>query len=232
VTRIFRYLPVLVLVLFCVQFASAQSTFDINMGFGAAQDKASTGGIDTSTGNLATCSSATPSGYCQSTSSLSGFMLGFGGNLMLWKHLGLGFNATIQPSQASYATLATAAQNSGVAVALKDRVSFYNVDGIYQPYSTKKASLQLIGGIGAANVKFYQAVSSSGSLLGNINQSQYAQSANHFQVHAGVGMQVYVSGNFFIRPQFNIYYVPNFIQFGSNVVTEEMVWVGYSFGNR
>ena len=45
-------------------------------------------------------------------------------------------------------------------------------------------------------------------------------------------MQIYVSGNFFIRPQFDIHYVPNFIQFGTNLVTEEMVWVGYSFGNR
>lgn len=69
-------------------------------------------------------------------------------------------------------------------------------------------------------------------MLGNTNSSQFAQSANHFQVHGGVGFQYYVSGNFFIRPEFDIHYVPNFIQFGRNLVTSETFWVGYSFGNR
>ena len=76
VTRIFRYLPVLVLILFCIQVASAQSTFDFNFGLGAAQDKAATGGIDTSSSNLGACSSATVAGYCQQPSSLSGVMIG------------------------------------------------------------------------------------------------------------------------------------------------------------
>jgi hypothetical protein len=232
VTRIFRYLPLLALPLFCVQFASAQSTFDFNLGFGAAQDKAAVGGIDTSTQNLGPCSSATPSGDCITTSSLSGFVLSFGGNLMLWKHFGVGFSADIQPAQSNYATFATAATNGGVGESLKDRVTFYNVDGIYQPYTSKKANIQLIGGIGGANVKFYESETTSGSVLGNSSQSEYAQSANHFQIHAGVGVQLYVSGNFFIRPEFDIHYVPNFVQFGRNLVTEETVWVGYSFGNR
>jgi len=242
VTRIFRYLPVLVLILFCVQFASAQSTFDFNMGFGAAQAKAASAGIDTSSANLAPCSSSTPTNYygspaCQPTSSLSGFMISVGGNLMLWKHFGVGVNGNIQAAQANYATLLTATQAAnegaaGVTETLKDRVTFYQFDGIYQPYATKKASLQIIGGVGGANTKFYVAESSTGSVLGNTNQSQYAQSANHFQVHAGVGFQYYFSGNFFFRPEFDIHYVPNFIQFGSNVVTSETVWIGYSFGNR
>ena len=232
VTRIFRFLPLLVLTLFCVQFASAQSTFDVNVGFGAAQDSNSKAGIDVGSANLGPCSSATVSGNCVQTGNLSGFMLGFGANLMLWKHFGLGFGATVQPAQANYATLQTVAQGGGVGTALKDRVTFYNVDGIFQPYSSKKVNFQLMGGVGAANVKFYEAFSSQGSVLGNTNQSQYAQSANHFNVHAGVGVQLYVSGNIFIRPEFDIHYVPNFVQFGRNIVTQEMVWVGYSFGNR
>jgi len=232
VTRIFRYFPLLVLSLFCVQFANAQSTFDLNVGFGAAHDGAAKGGIDTSSANLGPCSSATPSGDCITTGSLSNFMISAGGNLMLWKHFGVGFDANIQPAQANYATLQTVAQGGGVGFALKDRTTFYQFDGIYQPYASKKANFQIMGGFGGANVKFYEAYSSQGSVLGNTNQSQYAQSANHFQVHAGVGVQVYVSGNFFIRPQFDIHYVPNFVQFGSNLVAQGEVWIGYSFGNR
>jgi hypothetical protein len=237
VTRIFRYLPVLVPILFCVQVASAQSTFDFNFGVGAAQDKAATGGIDTSSSNLGACSSATPAGYCQQPSSLNGVMIGVGGNLMLWKHLGVGLNANIQAAKSNYATLLTASQAAsagaaGLTETLQDRVTFYQFDATYKPYSTKTASFQIIGGVGGANTKFYVAQASTGSILGNTNYSQYAQSANHFQVHGGVGFQYYFSGGFFIRPEFDIHYVPNFIQFGRNLATSETFWVGYSFGNR
>jgi hypothetical protein len=121
---------------------------------------------------------------------------------------------------------------AGVTETLQDRVTFYQFDATYQPYATKKAAFQIIGGVGGANTKFYVQQSSTGSVLGNSNFSQYAQSANHFQVHAGLGFQYYFSGNFFLRPEFDIHYVPNYIQFGSNLVTSECVWIGYSFGNR
>jgi len=242
VTRIFRYLPVLVPILFCVQVASAQSTFDFNVGVGAAQDKAAKGGLDTYPNNtystyLGACSSQTPATYCQQPSSLNGVMIGVGGDLMLWKHFGVGASGNIQAAKSNYATLLTPAQavawgESGVTEELQSRVIFYQIDGIYKPYSTKKASFQLIGGIGGANTKFYVKSTSTGSILGNTNQSQYAQSANHFQVHGGVGFQYYISGNIFIRPEFDIHYVPNFIQFGRNMATSEMVWIGYSFGNH
>ena len=241
-TRIFRYLPLLALSVCSIQLASAQSTFDFAMGFGAAQAKAATGGIDTYINNtyssyLSACSSNTPAGWCQPTSSLSGMEISVGGNLMLWKHFGVGMNANIQAAKGNYATLLTTAQaaslgSAGYSETLQDRVTFYQFDATYRPYSTKRTSIQIIGGVGGANTKFYEASSSTGSLLGNTNSSQYAQSANHFQVHLGFGVQVYLSGNFFIRPEFDIHYVPNFIQFGSNLATSEAVWIGYSFGNR
>src|ERR1051326_3209013 len=53
VTRIFRYLPMIFLLLFCIQFADAQSSFDVNVGFGAAQDK-SLGTVDINTLNPCT----------------------------------------------------------------------------------------------------------------------------------------------------------------------------------
>jgi hypothetical protein len=238
VTRIFRYLPLLALSVCCIQLASAQSTFDFNVGLGAAQAKAASLGIDTSGAtNLAACSRPVQGSYCEPTSSLSGVMIGIGGNLMLWKHFGVGVNANIQAAKSDYATLATVAQSTaagypGQSEKLQDRVTFWQFDATYMPYSTKKASFQVIGGVGGANTKFYDALTSTGSVLGNTNQSQAYQSANHFQVHAGVGFQYYISGNIFIRPEFDIHYVPNFIQFGSNVATSESVWIGYSFGNR
>ena len=54
-----------------------------------------------------------------------------------------------------------------------------------------------------------------------------------FQVHTGVGVQFFLTQHLFIRPQFDLHYVPNLTQqFGSNAVPEGKIWVGYSFGER
>jgi len=223
-----RYLSLLFLLLFCIQFADAQSSFDLNLGFGAAQDK-SLGSVDVTTLNPCTPSSA----LCSNTASLSNFMLGFGANLMLWNHFGLGGDVQVQPARQNYLTFQQANSATGTAGdVLQSRVTFYEFNGIFQPVSSKKAQLQLLGGIGGANVKFYEQFSQNNSVLGNSVQSQYAGSSNHFQVHGGVGVQVYLTDHVFIRPQFDVHYVTNFSQFGRNLVTSEMVWIGYSLGRQ
>jgi len=236
VKRTFRYLPLLLASASCIPYAAAQSTFDFNVGFGALQDSAlpSTTGIDANTA-LACTLAADPS--CVNTKSLSGFMLGFGGNLMLWKHFGVGVNVSLQPAQQTYAVLNTLSVNTLSAtetpgLALKSRMTFYDFDGIVEPYKTKKVGLQLIGGIGGANLKFYEAQSSTDALAGSSNVSQYFESANHFQVHGGAGVQFYITDHLFLRPEFDVHYVNNLSQFNSKLVTQEMVWVGYSFGGQ
>ena len=230
VKNICRSLPLLLLVLSLVPLASAQSTFDVNVGFGGVHDKASSTGIDQLT--FLSCSPATDA-TCSTTPALSGFMLGFGANLMLWKHFGVGGEVNLQPGKQNFAVLQPAISSIGQPqINLQSRVTFYDFNGIYEPLSTKKAALQLIGGIGGTNVKFYENVTGANGLVGSFNQSQYAASSNHFNVHGGVGVQIYLSDHFFIRPQFDIYYVPNFIQFGSNAVIGGSAWVGYTFGDR
>jgi hypothetical protein len=96
---------------------------------------------------------------------------------------------------------------------------------------TKKVAVKLEGGVGGANLKFYQGGSSS-SVIGNQNFSQYFQSSNHFQVHGGIGLQYYVTDHIFIRPQFDVHYIHNLSEFGRNLVTEETVWLGYTFGGQ
>jgi hypothetical protein len=57
--------------------------------------------------------------------------------------------------------------------------------------------------------------------------------ANHFDVHVGVGVQIFLTEHIFIKPEFDFHYVPGLTnQFGSDAVPEGMVWVGYSFGER
>lgn len=232
--RICRYLSVTLLLFCCLQIGGAQSLIDMNVGFGAVNDKASSTGIQSDPTSATYFGGCTPTGgSCVATSSLSGFTMGLGANLMLWKHFGVGLDAIIQPGKANYAQLPAYPGVGYPSIALKSRVTFYDINGIYQPVNTKRTTLQLIGGIGGANTKFYESYVASGSPLGASNTSQYLQSANHFQIHGGVGVQIYLNDHVYIRPQFDIHLVPNFTeQFGSKIATQEMVWLGYTFGDR
>ena len=65
------------------------------------------------------------------------------------------------------------------------------------------------------------------------SQTQPVGSSNHFQIHAGVGVEIFLTDHIFVRPQFDLRYIPNFTdQFGSNVVAGGMMWLGYSLGDR
>lgn len=228
--RISLYLPLLFVLPCCVPLASAQSAFDLNIGFGAIHDKANSSQVDQNLNPCTTGDAATP---CVSSSSLSGFELGFGGDLMLKKKFGVGAEVSFEPGKQTYIpNLTTLAALYGVnTFTIQSRMTIFDVNGIYQPVSTKKFDIKLQGGIGAANLKFYENTSSS-SVLGSQNLSQYAQSSNHFNLHGGVGVDVFVTDHVYIRPEFNIHYVPNLTQYGSNLVISGMVWVGYGWGDR
>jgi Outer membrane protein beta-barrel domain len=229
VRRISSYLPFLI-VLFCgIQLASAQSAFDLNVGVGAVQAKASSSQVDQS---LNPCTTGDPYGPCVSTPALSGVTIGFGGDLMLWKKFGIGAEAVFQPAKQTFVNLNASAAASGLnSLSVQSRMTLFDVNGVFEPVNTKKVALKLEGGIGGANLKFYESGSSS-SVLGSQNSSQYLSSTNHFQVHGGAGVQIYLTDHVFIRPQFDVHYVRNLTQFGSNVVTSETVWLGYDWGDR
>ncbi len=223
-----RYLSLAFAGVLSVSFASAQSTFDINMGFGAVSDSAAKTGIDNTTlGSCAQGSSTT----CVSTPSLSGFMLGVGGNLMLWKHFGVGAEVSFEPSKQNYVSLPVAGTGLSSDV-IQSRTTFYDFNGIVVPVRSKKASLQLSGGIGGMNLKFYENQSANTALTGTQSFNQYFGSSNHFQIHGGAGVQIYLTDHFFVRPQFDVHYVHNLSQFGRSTPIEAKVWIGYSFGGQ
>ena len=225
--RICRYLPLTILLLCCLQLATAQSLIDVNVGFGSANDKAPTTGLvlDPTGTTFVSCTPAQNSACSSPTSGLGGFFMGFGANLMLWKHFGVGADVTLQPGKPSYAQL------PAYYVNLKSRETFYEFNGIYQPVNTKKATLQLIGGIGGANTKYYTSSSAAGQITSTTTYP--FGSANHFQIHAGAGVQIYLTDHVYVRPQFDFHYVPNFTQqYGSTTVIQGMVWLGYTIGDR
>ena len=60
---------------------------------------------------------------------------------MMTKHYGLGVEAAFQPRKSDYSVL-------------QYRQTFYDVNAIYAPVTTKRASLLLEGGVGGARTSF------------------------------------------------------------------------------
>lgn len=202
--HIHRYLPLLCLTALIAPMARAQSSFDVELGGGTVHSKSTT--VDF--GSIGTFRSG----------SLGGFFLGFGGNLMLFKHLGFGIEAKLQPHKPDYATI------------FKARTTLWDFNAIYQPVVTKKVDVQLQGGLGGANIRLYD--NSSACTQFCSGSSQFLVSSNHFQLHAGVGIQVFLTEHIYVKPQLDAHYIPKFNEYGSNFVPSAMVWVGYSFGDR
>jgi hypothetical protein len=207
--------------------AHAQAgSLDIGMGFGTAQ--ASSAGVGLDYTNLSNCSAATNS-YCSTNSKgLAGVTMGFHGNYMLTNRYGVGAEIGFQPAKQDYVSF----DSISTGEYIKSRMTFYDFNGIARPLRNKYSALQFEGGFGGANLKFYDVLTSA-STLGSGASTQYLSSANHFQLHAGVSVPIYLKHNIFVRPEFDVHYVPGLTdQYGSNTVTQAMVWVGYSFGRR
>ena len=220
--QIRRYLPLLSLVPLCIPLASAQSSVDFMLGFGTAHDGSNGGGIDNASSPNAygSCTPGTGDTYCQTNPSLSGFFLGIAGDVMLHKSFGIGAEVNVQPAKSNYGPL-------------QYRESFYDFNGIYSPVNTKRVSLQLQAGIGAARTSF--SINQSGCVGTAVctNENEPVGNSTHFQVHAGIGVSLFVTDHIFIRPQFDIHYVPSLTdQFKSNFVPAGTVWIGYNFGDR
>lgn len=203
-------------------FASAQTAVDVGIGFGSAWDKANGQGIDNASSLTNAFGSCTPGSadiYCQATSSMTGFLLGFGGDIMLYKKLGVGAEFNVQPAQKNYGPL-------------QDRQMFYDFNAIYQPISTKRVALRVEGGIGGARTSFSYNQSGCVGTAVCSSSNQPVGTASHFQVHAGVGVQIFLTEHIFVQPQFDYHYVNGLTQqFNSNSVPEATVWLGYNFGH-
>jgi hypothetical protein len=233
VKRFCRYLPIFVLPLACLPMAHAQSGVDFAIGFGAAQDSAASTGLDPNT--LLSCAlGSNPTGAgCASTPSLNSFMMGFAGDLMFWKHFGIGAEVSFAPSKMNYVTLQSASPTLGEgAINLQERTTLYDFNGIYQPVKTERVAVKIYGGIGGANLRYYESGTSTTALTGTQGYSQYFGSSNHFQVHGGAAVQIYLKGHLFLRPEVDFHYVNNLTQFGHNYITQEMVWLGYTLGSQ
>jgi hypothetical protein len=138
----------------------------------------------------------------------------FSGGVLITHGFGVNAEVTWRASRNLYA---------GVAPI---RPVLFDVNAVYAP-RYGRISPELMAGLGAENIRFYQNFISCG-FSGCTNYT----SSNHFLGHFGGGLRLYFTNSFFLRPEAHLYLVTNNNEFSSARATRFGVSIGYSFGGR
>lgn len=203
----------------------------VYFGLGSATDSAGTtiNGIDSVTGLPVTCPAGNLfddfTGNCEPGPTIGGVFGVFGADFMWKSHLGFNGEYAFRFAQANYLPLG----------GLTFRPGFYDFNVVYEPLSGSDRRIVPVveGGIGGARIALYQSQTVSITGISSTFSFPAGLNANHFQVHAALGVKLYVKGNIFIKPQFDYHYVRHLTdQFGRNSVPQYTVSVGYSFGQH
>lgn len=205
--RALLYLPLCLLTFTGGMALHAQTGVDLHIGASGANAKSTGESIETfGDGNF------------YRTPSLDGVFMNIGGGVMLTPRFGIGAEVSFKPRQSDYAGLAY-------------RPLFFDFDGIVRPLTKAKTVVpELQAGLGWVNMKYYYNQADCNVFQGCPGQNQLIQSQNHFQLKAGAGVSFFVTPHVYVRPQFDIHWVHNFYDFGTNWVPQYGVSVGYRFG--
>jgi opacity protein-like surface antigen len=215
-----RIIPLLVLLLLAgVKQASAQGV-SAYFGVGSATDSA---------GTSAGCASGQLfdefTGNCEPGPTIGGVFGVFGADFMIKPSLGVNAEYSFRFAQAPYLP----------AAGLNMRPGFYDFNAVYEPLNglERRFVPEFVGGIGGARIALYIAQNCTITGISCSSSTPAGINANHFQVHLGAGLKIYVKGNLFIKPQFDLHYVTNLTdQFGRNWVPQYTGSIGYTFGGR
>ena len=113
------------------------------------------------------------------------------------------------------------------------RPTFYDLNAVWQPVSGKRAAPFLEGGVGVARVALYSTQTTSITGITSTSGFPAGSDRNHFQLHGAIGLKLYIRGNLFVKPQFDLHYATHLTdQFGRNLVVQYTGSVGYTFGGR
>jgi hypothetical protein len=139
----------------------------------------------------------------------------FSGDFLFHKNFGVGAEISWRATQADYAGIASAPY----------RPVFYDVDAVYAP-RFGRVSPELLGGIGAESLRFYQNFTNCNT-FGCTNYI----SSNHFMGVVGGGLRLYVWGHMFVRPEVRAYLIHNNVEFNSSHAIRYGASIGYTFGS-
>lgn len=104
------------------------------------------------------------------------------------------------------------------------RPIFWDINALYAPKLGNRATLELLGGIGSEDVRFY-GVTNCSTFTGCTN----FVSEKHLMGDVGAGLRVYATKNFFIRPEARLYFVRNNFDFSGSKAVRAGVSVGFTF---
>jgi hypothetical protein len=203
---LFRFAPAVLAVLTAAG-GYAQSSLDVHIGASGAYAKSSGLSVNTYGDNT-----------YYNTPDLKGPFMNLGAGIMLTRRFGVGGEFSFKPNTSDYA-------------GLRYRPMFYDFNGIFNPApGSKRIVPEILGGIGGVNLRFYYPQSDCNVFAGCSSQSSYLQSSNHFQWHTGAGVKFFLTHSVYVQPRFDLHYVHDFFQFGTNWVPQYGVNVGFRFG--
>jgi hypothetical protein len=143
-----------------------------------------------------------------------GFYSTISGDVLFFHNLGVGAEVSWRGSRNYY-------QGN---VSLPYRPVLFDVDAVYAPsLPFHKIQPQLSAGIGVEDVRFY--------VYNPFLYSNYVTS-KHFMGHLGLGLKFYAFGNFFVRPEVDLYLVHNNVEFSSMRATRVGISIGYTLGSH
>ncbi len=166
-------------------------------------------------GSLSAPTAATANSFSGVTESLSGgTYVGFGGDVLVKRNLGVGAEVFWRAGQGSY---------NGIQ---PYRPIFWDFNGVYAPRLSERVAAEVVAGIGAISTRFYQGAVSC-DIYGNC--SNYV-SSTHFMTDLGGGLKFYPWRSLFVRPEMRLYLINNNVEFVSGRAIRFGASVGYTFG--
>jgi len=147
--------------------------------------------------------------------SLSGGIYpGLGADFTLWHNLGVGGEVSWKASKGLY---------QGI---IDYRPIFYDINAVYAR-KAGRAGVALMGGIGGLSTRFYEDTCVSINPNGTCNNFV---SSNHFLMHVGGALRLYMTRSWYLAPEIHYYYVHNNVDFTSPNVARYGLNIGYTFG--
>jgi opacity protein-like surface antigen len=210
--RKFAFLAVVLAVLVFASLASAQQG-DAYIGGGTLLSSSPSSGSTIGGSNCTTNSSGTTI-VCPEK---GGTYLNLGADIIFKNRIGAAFDVNWKASQGEF----------GGPGGQPYRPLLFSFNGVFQPRLSKKAGLDLFGGIGWQSTRFYSYQPTTNCVYFGACYT----SSNHFVVDVGGGLRYYVWGHMFLRPELRYYQIVNNTDsFTSNHVIHVGASIGYTIG--
>lgn len=139
----------------------------------------------------------------------------FSADLLFFRHIGVSSEITWRASKDLYQGFQPY------------RPVLWDFNAVWAPPLTRHVSAEVTAGVGAASIRFYQ-----NFITCTLTSCTNYLSSNHFMGHFGAGLRLYLKGNFFVRPEANLYLIRHNYEFSAGHAEQFGASIGYTFGAR